>query len=177
MTQLRHYDNLGTARFVTVSCYHRYRLFSNAVVIRLFLEELDQIRSRYDLRILGYVVMPEHVHVVVWPLDGLAFGRVVGELKSRSARAILAHLRTESTRPLDRLSVTRDGEKRTVFWQRRCYDHNCRTPEAVREKINYCHMNPVKRGLVRSPCDWRWSSFNWYEGKRDVPLDVDEWEL
>ena len=62
MTQLHHYDNFNTARFVTVSCYHRYRLFSDDVVIQIFLEELARLKESRGVRILGYVVMPEHVH-------------------------------------------------------------------------------------------------------------------
>jgi putative transposase len=44
------------------------------------------------------------------------------------------------------------------FWQKRCYDHNCRTNETVLENIKYCHKNPVTRGLVKDPGDWQWSA-------------------
>ena len=73
----------------------------------------------------------------------------------------------------DRLYVTRNGQRRRVFWQSRCYDHPPqagRTPEKTREKINYCHNNPVTRGLVKSPGTGRgpvtagmktWMVWNW----------------
>jgi hypothetical protein len=60
--------------------------------------------------------------------------------------------------------------------QRRCYDNNCRTSERVREKIEYCHNNPVVRKLVSAPGQWQWSSYNWYIGKRDVPIRIDTFE-
>jgi putative transposase len=176
VTRLHHYDNLNTARFVTVSCFHRYRLFSNDSVIEVFLEELNLVRRKYSLRILGYVVMPEHAHLVIWPPQGVLLGRVIGELKSCSARRMLEQIVRGTQLRTDRLHIIRDGESRTVFWQRRCYDHNCRTPEIVKEKINYCHNNPVRRGLVGTPGEWKWSSFNWYQGKSKVPLEIDEWE-
>gem|GEM_PF-6924353 len=56
----------------------------------------------------------------------------------------------------------------------RCYDHNCRSSDKVTEKINYCHNNPVTRGLGSEPGQWRWSSYNWYMGQSDVPLEMDE---
>ena len=59
------------------------------------------------------------------------------------------------------------------LWQRRCYDRNCRTPESTREKIEYCHANPVRKGLVSHPWQWQWSSYNWYEGRNDVPIQMD----
>ena len=174
MPRLRHFDNLNTARFVTFSCYHRYRLLTDPNVIESFLHELDSIRKKYDLKLFGYVIMPEHVHLVVHPRDGLGLGRVIGELKSLSARSMLPLLQGNHARLTDRLIVTRGGEERLAFWQLRCYDHNCRTPETVKEKIVYCHKNPVVRGLVADPGEWRWSSYNWYEGRADVPLAMDE---
>ncbi len=176
VTNLRHYDNLNTARFLTFSCYHRFRLFSNDKVIQIFLEELGRVKENHGLRLLGYVVMPEHVHLVVWPPDGLSLGPVIGELKSWSARRMLPHLWKTARQRTDRLRIYRNGQERTVFWQRRCYDHNCRTTEIVREKINYCHNNPVKRGMVGTPGEWQWSSYNWYQGGTDVPILMNKWE-
>jgi REP element-mobilizing transposase RayT len=120
--------------------------------------------------------MPEHVHFVLHPPDEVQMGPMVGELKSRSAREILARWRRKSDSRLQRLQKPRtEGEYR--FWQPRCYDHNCRTPETVREKIEYCHKNPVNRGLVVNMGDWRWSSYGWYEGVEDVALEIDGYEL
>jgi putative transposase len=174
MTQLRHFDHLNTARFVTFSCYHRYRLLTSTPVVETFLDEIQSARNRHGVKLYGYVIMPEHVHLVVWPPDSVKLGVVVGQLKSLSARRMLPLLRAERGRTQDRLAVCRNGETRLAFWQVRCYDHNCRTPEIVREKIEYCHKNPVVRGLVNDPSDWRWSSYNWYAGCTDVPISMDE---
>ena len=173
MPLLRHYDHLNTARFITFSCYRRHKLLVAPPVIELFLETLQMIRSRRGLRVFGYVVMPEHVHLVVHPPESLKLGPVIGELKSKSASAIISRGLVEL--PGD-CRVSKNGHARWAFWQPRCYDHNCRTPETVLEKINYCHNNPVKRGLVPSPGDWAWSSYNWYEGQSDVPLEIDEFD-
>ncbi|MCB2231146.1 hypothetical protein KQH82_10565 [bacterium] len=72
--------------------------------------------------------------------------------------------------------IRKDGRERWAFWQPRCYEQKCRTPQTVLEKIRYCHLNPVKRGLVKEPGAWRWSSYNWYEGRSDVPIAMDEFE-
>jgi putative transposase len=87
---------------------------------------------------------------------------------------MLPLLRVQRGTALARLEVRRSGEGRLVFWQIRCYDHNCRTPEIVREKIEYCHKNPVVRGLVSDPAEWSCSSYNWYAGCENVPLSMDE---
>jgi putative transposase len=159
--RLHHYDNLGTARFVTFSCFMRLPSLAMANARTILAEEVDRGRVAHGFALLGYVFMPEHVHLVLLPPDGMRLGRVIGEIKSRSAR-----------RYFDSSAVGGPDAIR-VFWQPRCYDHNCRTPDDVREKIHYCHNNPVKRGLATDPADWTWSSYNAYEGKRDVPLAVD----
>jgi len=176
MPLLRHYDHLGTARFVTFSCYHRYQLLTDNHDICIVLKRLDLMCRDNAIRILGYVIMPEHVHFVLHPPDEVRIGAVVGQLKSRSARQILARWKEKPDSRLRKLLKPRTtGEYR--FWQSRCYDHNCRTPETVREKIDYCHKNPVKRGLVSSMADWRWSSYGWYNGADDVALEMDGYEI
>jgi len=165
MTKLRHYDDLGTARFVTFSCYYRLPSLNQPGAREILVEELDRARTKHGFRILAYVLMSEHVHLVFFPPEGMKLGLVIREIKSRSAKRYFAAS-----------EVAPPGAIR-MFWQVRCYDHNCRTPETVREKIHYCHNNPVKRGLVSGPSEWRWSSHNWYQGRQDVPLAMDSMVL
>ena len=104
-------------------------------------------------------------------------GLMIGELKSNSAYYALDYMRKSGNALLSRLEVTRDGKLKLSLWQRRCYDHNCRSIDTVKEKIAYCHKNPVIRGLVTNPAEWKWSSFNWYSGKQDVPLSMDRLDI
>jgi putative transposase len=160
MPKLKHYDNLGTARFITFSCYRRQPELENDRAKELFIDELINAREIFKIKIIGYVIMPEHIHLVLIPLGDLKVGAMIGQLKSLMARKYF-----------DELGKPRD--KRGVLWEKRCYDHNCRSMDFTVEKINYCHYNPVKRGLVDSPVKYYWSSYNWYQGKRDVPLNID----
>ena len=72
--------------------------------------------------------------------------------------------------------VKRNGVEKFAFWQRKYYDYNCRTKDIVLEKIDYCHNNPVVRGLVVNPKDWEWSSCRWYLGNDDVLIKMDKFE-
>ena len=161
MPKLKHYDNTGTARFITFNCYRNEPSLKDIRAKNILLTCLKNARDKHKFLILGYVIMPEHVHLVIHPPDGTQIGRVIGEIKSLSAREWF------------RTTAGKSEKTIRVFWQRRCYDHNCRTRESVREKIEYCHNNPVRRGLVEQPENWPWSSYNWYEGKEDVPLKMD----
>lgn len=161
MTRLRHHDDWGTARFVTFSCYQRLPSLNVSDAKQIVIEELDRARQKHKFKLIGYVLMPEHVHLVLLPPDEMKLGLVIREIKSRSAKQYFQVAR-----------VARPDAKR-VFWLRRCYDHNCRNIDTVREKVRYCHKNPVTRGLVSHPSEWRWSSYNYYHGSEDVPLRMD----
>ena len=161
MTNLKHYDNLGTARFVTFCCYLQKKFLTELKATELLIKHIAAARSKYGFKLLGYVIMPEHVHLVMLPADGSKLGLIIREIKSKMAREYFA---------LTMKSIS--GIK--VFWQRRCYDHNCRSAGSTIEKINYCHNNPVKRGLVTDAGDYLWSSYNWYAGVGDVPMEMDQ---
>lgn len=161
MTKLRHYDHTGSARFVTFSTYRRIRTLDDDQLKLIVVDELKSLRTKYGIKIHGYVLMPDHVHLVLHPPDSMELGRKIGELKSLSARRYFAER-----------NVSPSAETR-ILWLRRSYDHNRRDTDSVVEKVNYCHNNPVKKGLVTEPGEWRWSSFNWYQGREDVPLEID----
>ncbi len=161
MPNLRHYDNEGTARLVTFNCYRNLPSLNNNRAREIVVEHLNRARTKHKFKILAYVIMPNHVHLVLHPTEVMKLGMVIGEIKSRTARQWFAESKVASN----------SGKR--VFWQSRCYDHNCRSKAAVIEKINYCHTNPVRSGLVKDQGDWNWSSYNWYQGKQPVPLIMD----
>jgi len=162
--RLKHYDDLGTARFITFCCYRLQPFLQQPRASELLIKYINETRNKYGFKLLGYVIMPEHVHMVLLPPDGMKLGLVIREIKSKIAREYFA---------LDMNATS--GQN--VFWQKRCYDHNCRSMESTREKINYCHNNPVKRGLAMEPRGYTWSSYNWHQGIKDVPLLMDEYEV
>lgn len=165
MPSLRHYDTAGTARFVTFSTYKRIRALEDDRLKQILIDELIELRNKHKVKILGYVIMPDHVHLVLDPPDGVELGRLIGQLKSKSARRYF-ELRSDMSRSVPK-----------VLWLRRCYDHNCRDTDSVVEKIRYCHNNPLKKRLEVEPGQWKWSSYRWYQGNRDVPLEIDGIEM
>ena len=143
------------SHFLTFSCYHRFALLAEMEMQDAFLLALDQTRRRFQMRIYGFVVMPEHVHLLVSePVDGM-LSRAVQMLKSEiSIQARRAGKRAAGELP---------------FWQTRYFDHNVRNYEGFVTQLRYIHRNPVKRGLCALPQDWPWSSFRaWALGEIDI---------
>ena len=143
--------------FVTFSCYHRLPLLARPMAYSIFEQRLEAVRKRYSFVIAGYVLMPEHVHLLV------------GEPQASSLATALQALKQQTSKVLKR-----PGE--TQFWQRRYYDFNVWSEEKPGEKLRYMHRNPVKRGLVAKPEDWLWSSFRHYATGYEGVVEVEsEW--
>jgi hypothetical protein len=100
-------------------------------------------------------------------------------VKQGSAKSILFEMDRIGSPLLPRLAVeTSNGRKYHSFWLAGPgYDMNLWSWDRIIEKARYCHWNPVRRGLVKSPERWRWSSYRWLEqGARDnEPIPLDEW--
>lgn len=170
--KLRHYDIDGSVRFVTFCTHHRVPVFTNDLYREVFVEDLRDWLARNQIRLLAWVLMPEHVHLVLMPQEGSRLGLLIGELKLKTSKSIHDTLISAQSELSKRLISVRDGQPRFTLWQRRCYDHNCRDEKSVWEKVGYCHGNPVRRGLVLSPADWQWSSFRSYQGMTDSPIEI-----
>ncbi|MCP4568870.1 MAG: hypothetical protein GY841_14945 [FCB group bacterium] len=105
MSRLKHFDNLGTARFITISCFRRLRLLLEDHTKILFLEELAAARNRHKFKLYAYVIMPDHVHLVIYPSSAMSVGPVIGEIKAKSARKILDYFRQINYPMLTQLQV------------------------------------------------------------------------
>ena len=157
--------------FITSSCYHRLPFLRTARSRDCFLSILEQARLRYRFVVVGYVVMPEHIHLLVTEPDFGTPSTVMQVLKQRTARALLPKKKRTDVR---QSLLFADAIVRTPFWQGRFYDFNVWTTKKRVEKLRYIHRNPVKRGLVSSPEEWRWSSFRLYFLDEAGPVRVNE---
>lgn len=154
---LKRYQESQQSHCVTFSCFHRLPLLVDSRVREEFLSSLERMRRLYSFRVYGYVLMPEHVHLLVSEPERELLATAILALKVSVA------LRTVRFR--------RDGQG--TLWQKRYYDHNVRTYEKFVEKLRYIHRNPVKRGLVEKPEDWKWSSFRHYALAEVGPVEIE----
>jgi putative transposase len=144
---LKRYQHTNQTHFITFSCYRRMRLLQNASTADLFLFCLEQTRRRFQLRVYGYVVMPEHVHLLLSEPERSTLSAAIHSLKLAVSKRVRNHIETE--RPFR-------------FWHSRYFDFNVQSNQKFAEKLRYMHRNPVERGLVEKPDQWHWSSFRHY---------------
>ena len=125
-----------------------------------FVKVLDQVRSRFKFLLPGYVVMPEHVHLLVSEPEKGNPSKMLQVLKQKVSRALRKPARKASAQLPLAFAAATDSP---AFWQRRFYDFNVWSERKVREKLDYMHGNPVQRKLVSHPKDWPWNSWSHYE--------------
>jgi len=123
----------------------------------LFIRNLERVRQWYGFYLVGYVVMPEHVHLLLSEPERAKLSLALQMLKQMVSRK----LRTRG--------------RASPFWQARYYDFNVWSERKRIEKLDYMHGNPVRRGLVEKPEDWAWSSFRHYLTGEDTGVEIESY--
>ena len=143
--------NLGHLHFITFSCHNRLPYLDSSKPKEILEQVIERARRSHNFLLYAYVLMPEHVHLLL------------SEPKSLSST--LRVIKGESSKLLK--------GSHNHFWQPRYYDFNVFTTRKFKEKIQYIHRNPVTRGLVTKPEDYRWSSFNHYATGAPSPIEIE----
>ena len=169
------YNEPGHAHELTFSCYRRLKLFAEYGVVESFLSELSAARHRLGFELWAYVVMPEHIHVLLYPGEGAAtVGQLLQAVKGPFARRIVGQWKQDRH---PNLSQIRAGADEYRFWQKGGgYDRNMFTEPAVLSSIDYIHRNPVRRGLVKAGTAYPWSSASAYSDDNRAPIPVDVYQ-
>jgi len=174
--KVRSYNEPGHAHELTFSCFHGLQLLTKDRTCQWFIDAMRAARTKLNLHVWAYVIMPEHVHVLLWPREPkYEIRQIRTALKLPVAQKALKFLETASPSFLERLKdVQPSGKVHHRFWQRGGgYDRNAFEPATLLQMIEYIHNNPVRRGLVEKATDWIWSSARFYAGIRPVPMEMD----
>jgi putative transposase len=147
---LNRYHQTGNLHFITFSCTRKRNILGTPEARDKFVEILEQTRQKYLFHINGYVVMPNHVHLLISEPETAPLSLAIQVLKQRFSRT-----RTEDH-----------------VWESRYYDFNVFTDRKRIEKLRYIHRNPVTRGLVAKPEEWQWSSYQAYATNNAHPLQI-----
>ena len=143
---LRRYQHEGELHLITFSCFQRLPYLGSPAARDCFETSLEAARVKHGFAIRAYVVMPEHVHLLVSEPPVTELSRVLHGLKLSVAKRL----------------------PQSPFWTARYHDFNVFSSKKVYQKIRYLHENPVARGLVPLAEMWDWSSLRQYMGETRV---------
>ena len=158
--KVKHYDISFHAHELTFSCYHRYNYLNDTAVCKIFLEELEAARIRFDFKIWAYVLMPNHVHLLIFPKKKkYQTAKILQHIKAKTAQRYRKKILAESPEQFEQYCVTCKGVRVFRLWQAGAgFDRNLWNPKAIHNVIGYIEGNPVRAKLVEKPEDWPWSS-------------------
>ena len=153
----------GALHYVTGNFLNRVPVFTVAQFCVAFLDELKELNQKWPSKLITYVLMPDHFHLIANPRDG-RIKEFTGHLKAVSAKAIVKVNNCFS------FAETDEGHQ---VWQESFKDMALWSGWMIQQKINYIHANPIKAGLVNSTKDYYWSGFRSFYSLGDEPLAVD----
>jgi putative transposase len=172
----KNFNEAGDAHELTFCCFHGLPLLGRDRTRWWLVEALDAARKSMRLELWAYVIMPDHVHVLLYPLEHrYDMAAMRKAIKQSVARKAVRHLQEHAPGWLSRLEVIEGGRRFHRFWQAGGgYDRNIRSAKTAWASVRYIHGNPVRRGLTDCDTNWRWSSARWYAGLDEVALEMDD---
>jgi len=172
----RRFNDAGHAHSLTFSCFRRQRFLSRDRSREWLVAAVQRALEKHKYHLWAYVIMPEHVHLLVWPtVEDYKISTFLQSVKTSVSRRAVAFAKSNApwflSRMLDRQP---NGDESYRFWQRGGgHDRNITEPRTAWAEIDYYHFNPVRRNLCVRPEDWSWSSAGDYAGIRHGPLTID----
>ncbi len=163
------------AHELTFSCYRRQAFLSKDRTRKYLADAVNRARAKMGFHVWAYVMMPEHAHLLIWPAKEVySISAILKAVKQSVSRRAVAWLKANNPSGL-RWLATGYTDKPYQFWQDGGgYDRNVRNSKALRDIFTYIHNNPVKRGLVSQPEDWKWSSARDWASLAVGPIPIDK---
>jgi putative transposase len=167
MAKLIHFIEENSCYFLTSTTYGRKPLFQIDQYAQILCNIIYNLRNKGKLSLLGFVIMPDHFHLMVVPTRGVKISWVMQEIKKGSARLInrerFCQARGRARLPdLEFYRSRYSGSSRSLnkVWMDEYYDYIIRDENDLIEHLDYVHNNPVKRGFAKSAEEYIWSSAN-----------------
>lgn len=144
----------GTIVFISQVVNGRQPIFQNQAHLHLLLGTLHNVKQIHPFRMLGYVFLPDHFHLLIRPTGTSTFSDIMHSLKRNFTFAYKKSLGIQTG---------------MQFWQKRFWDHLIRDELDFAHHLDYIHYNPVAHGYVSDPADWQYSSFTHWQARGVYP--------
>lgn len=120
-----------------------------------------------EAKCVGFVIMPDHVHAMVWLPNTGQLSRFMHGWKRISSYRIRQWYQEGDA------AYFQDVAPEPHFWQPKYHSFEIYSTSKLKEKLDYMHLNPVRKNLVSRTVDWPWSSARWYNDRRSVGVPID----
>jgi len=161
--------------FITLTVLHWIPIFTRPETVGILLDALKFL-SKDGLKVYAYVVLENHCHLVV---QSKAVDRDIARYKSYTAKKIIQYLSEHNvSQILEQLAFYKKAHKNDrayQFWQEGVHAELIQNEKMMKQKVDYIHHNPVKRGYVDNAEHWRYSSARDYLGQQGLLEVCRQW--
>jgi REP element-mobilizing transposase RayT len=162
---LSHFHISGHIYYITTTVYARLPIFTRPTFVIPLLDSLNFYRYQHEFKLLGYVIMPDHLHLLIWPTGTSKLDDIMRDYKTFTAKRIIRQAEVEHNSDWVtsfQQAGQETGRSENKVWQDSYWDTNVYTEKFLRQKLNYIHRNPVRAGFVKAPEDYPYSSYRNY---------------
>ena len=169
----------GSIFYITSNIYNRICLFTRPSFIIPIIDSLNYYRYQYPCKLIGYVIMPDHIHLLIWPQDTHIVTEFMRDFKRFTSGRITRQAKLEGiTNWVEKFEEAGKETNRaeSKVWQDSFWEQSIYTQKFLEQKLNYIHLNPVRAGLCAGIEDYLYSSYrNYYLGDSQL-IEIDsEW--
>ena len=173
---LPRYHIEGHIYYITTVTYGRLPIFTRPSFIIPLIDSLNFYRYKQQFKLVGYVIMPDHIHLMIWPYGESTPTEIMRDFKKFTAVRIIRQAEVEGN--ADWLAAFQQAGEETErsqnkVWQDSYWDKNIYSDHILRQKLNYIHRNPVRAGLVEQPEQYAYSSYRNYVNGDDSLIEID----
>ena len=162
--------------FLTATINYWQPLFTRTETVEIVLDSWRFLQREAEFEIYGYVILENHLHLIASSPD---LSRDMQRFKSYTAKLIIDYLeQTQAKRVLELLAFFKRAHKtesQYQVWEEGSHPQLIESETVMRQKLDYIHQNPVKRGYVDLPEHWRYSSARNYLGLEGLIEVVRAW--
>jgi len=167
----------GHVYYVTTVVYDRLPIFKRPSFIIPLYDSLNFYRHKQEFKLLGYVVMPDHVHLIIWPSGTCTVSDIMRDYKKFTSTRLIRQAEVEGVEEwvvAFRSAGRETGRSANKVWQDSFWDVNIYTERFLRQKLYYLHRNPVRAGLVDKPEEYVYSSYRNYVYDENWLIEIDQ---
>ena len=169
----------GSIFYITSNAYNRIKIFTSSSFIIPIIDSLNYYRYQYACKLLGYVIMLDHIHLLIWRQDAQIVADFMRDFKRFTSGRITRQAKLEGkTDWLEKFEEAGNETRRADYkvWQDSFWEQTIYTKTFVEQKLNYIHMNPVRAGIVVEPSKYPYSSYRNYYLDDHQLIEIDsEW--
>ncbi len=169
-------NEFNNFHYITTVTYKRLPIFRSEKPCEIFIDVLKEIRVIHPFKLIGSVIMPDHIHLILNPLEE-KISVIMRKLKGKTAHLIVNWLK-ENDFPdsLNKLLLkAKNNRQKFAVWQRDFSAIDLWSSKFLRQKLDYIHLNPLRAKFRDHPAKWKFSSYHAYLPHKtgEVPIGID----